>query len=132
MGLPAAKEGDQVEAVDIHIVLVPSESGEVPTPLPHPFSGVLTGNLSEDVKILELPAAMVESTAENEPPHIPTPPGIEFQDPPTDDGTVLTGSATVFINGRPAARAGDTVLTCNDPEPLPVGTILAESTVLIG
>jgi hypothetical protein len=27
---------------------------------------------------------------------------------------------------------GDTALTCNDPVPLPVGTVIAAGTVLIG
>jgi uncharacterized Zn-binding protein involved in type VI secretion len=51
MGQPAAKQGDQINAVDTHIVMVPSPGGPVPTPLPHPFSGIISGNLSSDVKI---------------------------------------------------------------------------------
>jgi hypothetical protein len=31
-----------------------------------------------------------------------------------------------------AARNGDTVMTCNDPAPLPVGTVIATGTVMIG
>jgi uncharacterized Zn-binding protein involved in type VI secretion len=42
------------------------------------------------------------------------------------------GSLTVKINGKPAARAGDTVMTCNDPVPLPVGKIVAAGNVMIG
>jgi uncharacterized Zn-binding protein involved in type VI secretion len=38
----------------------------------------------------------------------------------------------VTINGKAAARAGDTAETCNDPTDLPVGTVLAVSTVMIG
>jgi uncharacterized Zn-binding protein involved in type VI secretion len=45
---------------------------------------------------------------------------------------VIVGSATVLINNKPAARAGDKVNTCNDPVPAPNGTIQAVSTVLIG
>jgi uncharacterized Zn-binding protein involved in type VI secretion len=44
----------------------------------------------------------------------------------------MMGSATVMINGKPAARAGDTAMTCNDPSPLPVGTVVATGTVMIG
>ena len=39
MGQPAAKQGDQVIATDIHIVMIPSPGGPVPTPLPNPVRG---------------------------------------------------------------------------------------------
>ena len=116
-------------AVDIHVILVPAVV-PVPTPLPHPFNGILTGDLSSSVRIMGLPAATVGSTADNMPPHIPQ--GGPFQKPPTNRATILTGSATVLINGKPAARAGDTALTCNDPVDLPVGTVAAAGTVMIG
>ena len=129
---PAAKQGDQVVAVDIHIVMVPSPGGPVPTPLPHPFSGIIDGSLSADVKIMGMPAATMGSTANNQPPHIPTPPGTAFQIPPTNQATILRGSTTVFINGKPAARAGDPAQTCADPAPNPGGSVIAVGTVNIG
>lgn len=133
MGQPAAKQGDQVVAVDIHIVMVPAPPGPpVPTPLPHPFSGIINGNLSSDVKIMGMPAATVDSTADNTPPHIPTPPGVSFQKPPANKATIKIGSQTVKINGKAAARNGDTAETCNDPTDLLVGTVVAAGTVLIG
>ncbi len=132
MGQPAAKQGDQVVAVDTHIVMVPSPSGSVPTPLPHPFSGMLNGGLSSDVKIMGKPAAVVGSTADNNPPHVPTAPGVSFQKPPTNKATIQMGSTSVMINGKPAARNGDKALTCNDPADLPAGTVIAVGTVLIG
>jgi uncharacterized Zn-binding protein involved in type VI secretion len=53
--------------------------------------------------------------------------------PPRNQGTVQTGSATVLFGGRPAARAGDPVLTCNDPVDLPVGRITTGSpSVFVG
>jgi uncharacterized Zn-binding protein involved in type VI secretion len=73
---------------------------------------------------------MVDSTATNTPPHIPI--GGTFVVPPSNRGTITTGSATVTINGRAAARAGDTARTCNDPVDMPVGTVVAVGTVLIG
>ena len=133
MAMPAAKLGDTVTGVDIHIVLVPAPPAPpVPTPLPHPFMGVINGGTSSDVLIQGMPAATVGSTAQNLPPHIPTPPGVSFQIPPKNQGTIMMGSTKVTINGKPAARAGDTVMTCNDPADAPVGTIVAVSTVLIG
>lgn len=133
MGQPAAKQGDKVVATDTHIVLVPAPPGPpVPTPLPHPFNGILNGGLSGDIKVMGMPAATVDSTTQNLPPHIPTPPGVSFQKPPADKATVKVGSATVRINGKMAARNGDAAVTCNDPSDLPAGTVVATGTVLIG
>lgn len=131
MGQPAAKQGDQIVATDIHIIMVPTPGGPVPTPIPHPFAGVIDGALSSDVNVMGLPAATVGSTATNTPPHIPLGPG-PFQVPPTNRGTILTGSATVFINGKPAARNGDTAQTCQDPSPNMGATVVAAATVMIG
>jgi uncharacterized Zn-binding protein involved in type VI secretion len=130
MAQPAAKQGDQIMATDTHFIMIPSPGGPVPTPLPHPFTGVIDGSLSSDVNIESKPAAVQGSTATNTPAHVPQ--GGPFQKPPGNQGTIQTGSATVFINGKPAARNGDTALTCNDPADLPVGTIVAVGTVFIG
>lgn len=130
MGQPGAKQGDQVMATDTHIVMIPSPGGPVPTPLPHPFTGQLDGSLSSDVNIEGKPAAVQGSTATNIPAHIPQ--GGPFQTPPANRATVQLGSATVLINGKPAARNGDTAMTCNDPADLPVGTVIAAGTVMIG
>jgi uncharacterized Zn-binding protein involved in type VI secretion len=132
MGLPAAKQGDQVVGTDTHIVMVPAGTSLTPTPLPHPFSGQLGGGLSSDVKIEGKAAATVGSTADNSPPHVPTAPGTGFQKPPSNRATIRFGSATVKINGKAAARAGDKADTCNDPADLPVGQVVATGTVLIG
>jgi len=133
MGMPAAKLSDKVVGTDIHIVLVPAPPGPpIPTPLPHPFVGIITSGCSTNVMIMGMPAATLGSQATNTPPHIPTPPGVSFTVPPTNQATIMKGSATVFINKKPAARMGDTALTCNDPAPLPSGTVIAVGTVLIG
>ena len=131
MGQPAAKQGDKIVAIDTHIVMVPSP-GPVPTPLPHPFSGTINGALSSDVNIMGKAAATVDSTADNSPAHIATAPGTSFQKPPANKGTIKMGSATVKINGKAAALNGDVAETCNDPADLPVGTVIAVGTVLIG
>ena len=133
MGQPAAKQGDKVIAVDTHIVMVPVPPGPpVPTPLPHPFSGSLNDGLSSDVNIMGKPAATVDSTAQNSPAHLPTPPGTSFQKTPADKSTIKIGSTTVRINGKQAARNGDMATTCNDPNDLPAGTVVAVGTVFIG
>jgi uncharacterized Zn-binding protein involved in type VI secretion len=131
MGQPAAKQGDRVTGIDTHIIMIPAPPGPpVPTPLPHPFAGILQDGLSADVKIQGMPAATVNSIAKNLPPHVPQ--GGPFQKPPMNQGKIIMGSTTVFINGKPAARAGDTAMTCNDPVDAPVGKVVAVSTVLIG
>jgi uncharacterized Zn-binding protein involved in type VI secretion len=132
MGQPAAKLNDQVMATDIHIVMVPVGPSLVPTPLPHPFMGVLTGSAVNTVRIAGQPAAVVGSIADNTPAHFPTPPGTTFQKPPANKATIQMGSATVKIGGKPAARGGDTAITCNDPADTPVGTVIAAGTVFIG
>jgi uncharacterized Zn-binding protein involved in type VI secretion len=130
MGQPAAKKGDQIIATDTHIVMIPSPGGPIPTPLPNPFTGMIDGAVSGDVKIQGQPAAVEGSTATNQPSHIPA--GGPFQKPPSNKATIQLGSATVKINGKPAARNGDIATTCNDPADLPAGTVMAVSTVSIG
>jgi uncharacterized Zn-binding protein involved in type VI secretion len=128
MGMPAAKQNDRIVAIDTHLVQPPGLVPPVPTPCP--FSGPITGGVSANVLIQGLPAATIGSSAINTPPHLPV--GGTFVNPPTNQGEVISGSATVLINGKPAARQGDRAQTCNDPVPMPVGTVVAISTVLIG
>ena len=128
MGQPAAKQGDKIIGIDIHLIQPPGPTS--PIPVPHPFNGIIDGGLSADVKIMGMPAATKDSTATNTPPHIPI--GGTFVNPPTNKGEIIMGSTTVMINNKPAARLGDTAKTCNDPTPLPVGQVVAVGTVLIG
>src|SRR5262245_7490699 len=120
MSQPAAKQDDEIIATDMHFIqLAPTGTLVL---LPHAFSGIIDGNLSSDVTIMGKPAAIQGTTATNTPSHEPgrvskdTPPAIQgsFVTPPNNRGTIQTGSATVTINGKPAARNGDMALTCND------------------
>ncbi|MFP3896127.1 MAG: PAAR domain-containing protein [Anaerolineales bacterium] len=118
--------------MDTHIIMVPSPGGPVPTPTPgHPFNGVINGGLSANVTIMGAPAATMNSTAINQPPHIPIG-GPSFQVPPTNQATIVGGSTTVLINGKGAARNGDMAQTCDDVVPVPHGQVMATGTVLIG
>lgn len=128
MGQPAAKKGDQITATDMHLIQPPGPTS--PVLLPHPFSGIIDGGLSSDVKIMGQPAATVNSTATNTPAHVPS--GGSFVKPPANRATIMLGSLTVMINGQPVARNGDMALTCNDPADLPLGTVVATGTVMIG
>jgi uncharacterized Zn-binding protein involved in type VI secretion len=135
MGMPAARETDQVVGADTHIVLVPSPPGApVPTPLPgHVFSGQIGSETSADVQFDGLAAATVDSVATNKPKHLPMPPGTSFARTPSNRGVVSQGSASVTINGKAAARLGDPVRSCNDPKDLETSAIVSGSgTVMIG
>lgn len=131
MPQPAARLGDPVTGMDIHILLVPSPGGPVPTPTPLPFNGQLSTGLSPDVLVNGKPAAIQGSVAQST-PHI-SPPPATFSKPPTNLGRVLIGSPTVLVDGKPLARIGDQVATCNDPVDLPNATIAGGSPdVLVG
>jgi uncharacterized Zn-binding protein involved in type VI secretion len=132
MGQPAAKSGDKVIAMDNHIVLVPAAAGApVPTPTPFEFNGTIQIGLSSNVQIMGSPAATVNSIAVNSPMHIPK--SGSFKSPPSNQGTISSGSSTVNINGQAAARNGDRADTCNDPGgPSTPGMVVASGTVLIG
>jgi uncharacterized Zn-binding protein involved in type VI secretion len=127
MGNPAAKQGDSIMAVDMHQIQPPTGS---PVMIPLPFSGKLDGGLSQDVYIMGLPAATVDSTANNMPPHIPT--GGSFVSPPDNKATIANGSASVNIGGKAAARSGDKADTCNDDGQPQGGTVIAGGSVFIG
>ena len=128
MPQPAARQGDRIVAIDTHLIQPPGTSP--PVPVPHPFSGIIDGGVSSTVTIGGAGAATVDSTATNTPPHLPI--GGSFVNPPSNRATIKTGSGSVTINGKAAARAGDTAETCNDPRDMPVGTVVAAGTVLIG
>jgi len=123
MPKPAAKAKDTILATDTHLL-----NG---SPMKLPFRGVIDGDLSPNVLVEKKYAAMVGTTATNTPVHI-APPGKTFDKPPSNQGVIVGGSGTVLINDRQAARDGDRAKTCNDPKDLPVGLVVAKSTVIIG
>jgi uncharacterized Zn-binding protein involved in type VI secretion len=112
--------------------MVPSPSGRTPTPLPHPFAGMINDKLSRSVNIMGMPAATVDSMATNTPSHIHTPPATSFQKSPSNKATLKMGNTTVNINGKPVARNGDTPETCNDPADAPVGKVIAVGMIIFG
>lgn len=132
MGLSAAKQGDKIVGTDTHVVFVQVLGVPIPVPLAHPFSGPISGGVSSNVNIMGSPAATVGSTAINSPAHLPAPPGTGFQKPPSNKGTIKVGSQSVNINGKAAARQGDSAETCNDPSDAPVGKVVAVGSVFIG
>ena len=130
MGMPAAKKDDEITATDVHFIQPPPTAPV--TSVKHPFKGRIKGNLSPNVNIMGKPAATVKSTATNMPAHQPIGGTFVKAPGPANRGTIIAGSATVFISGKPAARSGDTAITCNDPVDLPVGKVVAKGSVFIG
>jgi len=103
--MPAAKQNDQIVGVDTHIIMIPAPPGPpIPTPLPHPFAGIITSACSTSVKIMGMPAATVDSMADNTPPHIPQ--GGPFQKPPTNKAKIIMGSPDVFIGNGGGGGGG--------------------------
>lgn len=102
--MPAAKMNDMVVGVDIHIIMIPTPGGPVPTPLPHPYNGSIKLNCSTTVKIMGQPAAMVGSKSQGQPPHIPQ--GGPFQKPPTNMGEIMLGSFNVMIGNGGGGGGG--------------------------
>lgn len=130
MGKAAAKQGDKLVAIDTHVVMLPSPGGPVPTPQPMRFNGVISGKLIGSVLIEGQAAAVEGSTADNTSAHVAA--CGPFQKPPSNQGSVKSGSATVLFESKPAARTGDPAETCNDPSDTAGGTVIGSGTVLIG
>ena len=128
MGPPAAKQGDRIVALDMHLIL-PVPQPAPPVMVPHPFSGIIDAALSANVTIGGAAAATVNSSATNTPPHLPM--GGTFVNPPNNQGTITSGSSTVTINNKAAARAGDQARTCDDTGRIG-GLVVATGKVFIG
>jgi RHS repeat-associated protein len=96
-GMPAAKTGDEARNHRTlpHMVIPP---GTMWTPLPKPL------------KLMMRPG----------PPPPPDSPAA-----PAGDAILITGSDSVYINGNPACRLGDTAMSCGEPVRLPSSTLLA-------
>jgi RHS repeat-associated protein len=139
--LVAAKFGDPVLGVDIHMVLVPAPPAPpIPTPLPHPFIGVVFDPIGlamgclmsavfgggGPVLINSMPCGNTGTEVKGV-PHFPTPPGVSFapNDIPGNEGVLFMGSLTVNMGGDSIARLTDMVISCNFPINLPTSVCLA-------
>lgn len=138
----AAKFGDPVIGIDIHLVGVPAPPAPalIPTPLPHPFVGVVFDPLGAaigaalgaifggggPVFVNGMPVGNTGIGVKGV-PHIPTPPGVTFMpnDIPDHEGTIVTGSKTVHMAGSSAGRLTSMVSSCNFPLNLPTSVCMA-------
>jgi uncharacterized Zn-binding protein involved in type VI secretion len=142
---PAAKQNDTINSDGSSMVWVQPPGSPPPTPVTTPFaySGPITGNLSSNVFVNNQPAATVDSTATNSTPPASQPAvtGVgAVLSVVNNTATIITGSSRVWINGKMAARNGDTANTWDYSTPptpgtgmqIPNGTVAASSTVFIG
>jgi RHS repeat-associated protein len=132
---------DPVVGIDIHLIQPP---GPVPpVPVPHPFigivydpagllvgmainaamSGLFGGSFSGPVLINGVPAANTGTQVKGMPVHVPI--GGVFVNPPSNEGTIITGSKTVHVLGTSGARLTSMVITCNDPINLPTSVVMS-------
>ena len=109
---------DPVMGVDIHIIMIPTPAGPVPTPIPHPFIGMVIDPMDyvpivgATVIVNGMPVGVAGTGAKNIPPHIPM--GGPFGPPPPgNEGEIFMGSATVLADGEPFSSTGLPVLSCN-------------------
>lgn len=129
MGQPAAVAGDKITATcSTHQIPNPATGAPQPAP-PMPFSAPLIQNLATTVVIAGKPAAVAGSAGMNTPPHVGLHPADPFMVPPQQRGAVVAGSATVLIEGKPAARTGDSCTVCFGAPGQLTGTA---TTVIIG
>lgn len=98
--------------------------------MPMPFSGLLRDKLSQRVFVDHKAVAVVDSVANNTPPHLPF--GGSFQTPPSNKAVVSSGSGTVFADHKALARAKDGASCCNDPSDAETGHIIASGSVISG
>ncbi|MEP6695776.1 MAG: PAAR domain-containing protein [Pseudonocardiales bacterium] len=129
MGTPAAVAGDQVSGTcAIHMIPNPASGAPQPGP-PFPFSAPLTFGLATRTLIAGKPAVVVGASGLNTPPHVGLHPADPFMAPPMQKATVVGGSATVLIEGKPAANTGAACTICAGLPGTLTGTA---ATVLIG
>ncbi len=128
MGAPAVVMNDRVMGqCPNHLIPNPATGAPQPAP-PMPFSAPLTLGLCATVQIAGKPAATIQSTGFNTPPHV----GLHASDPflvsALQKPLIQSGSTTVLIGGQPAATAQSQCTCCTAPGRI-VPTV---TTVLIG
>jgi uncharacterized Zn-binding protein involved in type VI secretion len=127
MGAPAVVMGDRITGLCPNHLIPGPLGAPVPSP-PLPFSAPLLLGLVSTVLIGGKPAAVMNSSGLNTPPHVGLHPADPFLAPPMQRGQVLMGSVTVLIGGQGAATASSTCQCC-----LVTGSIVPTvATVLIG
>lgn len=118
MAEPAAKKDDKIISNGTKSqvwVKQPPPSTSPPEPVSFKYEGSIDNLCSSNVFVMGKPSATVESAATNS-----IPPSVQqevitkgkIQTPNIDNtATITTGSSTVYVNGKKAARNGDKAKT---------------------
>lgn len=116
MGQPAVVAGDRVTgSCAVHQIPNPATGAPQPAPSPLPFSAPLTTSLATTVVTGGKAAAVQGSSGLNSPAHVGLHGTDPFFAPLRQEGEILAGSATVLLEGRPAARTGSAARLCATP-----------------
>lgn len=129
MGTPAAVLGDRIQGTCVghQIPMGPGNPGPAP---PLPFSAPVIEGVATTVLVNNKPMIGAGAAGLNMPPHVGLHASDPFMAPPMQRGTVLQGSATVVVEGKPAARLGSQCMLCLG---LTTGQLMGTAaTVLIG
>lgn len=127
MGAPAIVMGDRITGMCPNHLISGPLGAPAPSP-PLPFSSPITMGTIATVLIGGKPAAVLGSWGLNTPPHVGLHPSDPYLAPPTEKGTILSGSPTVLIGGQPAATGSSQAQCCVIPGTLVPTTAM----VLIG
>jgi uncharacterized Zn-binding protein involved in type VI secretion len=128
MPAPAVVQGDMITGTcPVHQIPGPPVGNPVPTPLP--FSAPVTQMTAMTVLIGGRPAAVVGSQGMCTPPHVGLHVSDPFLVPLMQVGRIVSGSATVFFEGKPAASSQSQTTLCAGTPGVVAGTA---ATVLIG
>lgn len=116
MSAPPIVMNDQITGTCSTGHLVPNPSSGAPQPAPPlPFSAPLTVGLATTVTIGGKAAAIAGSQGFNTPPHVGLHPSDPFMVPSSQIGTVVAGSTTVLVEGKPLATAAGQATLCTLP-----------------
>lgn len=114
----AAKHFDPILGIDVHIILIPTPAGPVPTPLPNPYVGMAMDPfdyaplIGGTVYVNGMMRAQAGTGGVATVPHIPM--GGPFgPPPPTNESEVFMGSMTVASDGDAQSYFGLPVLSCS-------------------
>lgn len=113
-----AKQFDIIIGVDTHIVMIPTPGGPVPTPLPHPFIGIVFDPITfvpivgSSIWANGLPRGLGGTKVKNAVPHIPM--GGPFQKPPMNEGEIQMGNLTIIAEWQFCSFSGMPAYTCQD------------------
>jgi uncharacterized Zn-binding protein involved in type VI secretion len=110
MPAPAVLQGDVIMGTcPVH--QIPGPVGN-PIPTPMPFAGPVTQMLAMTVLISGRPAAVVGSQGTCMPPHVGLHPADPFMVPMMQVGRIVSGSTSVFFEGKPAASSQSQATLC--------------------